>query len=380
MQSTELDMSANVSTSIFPTTDHPEMYVRQSLFVITPSLLREISLYMNGIITPIICLVGLAGNSVGLWILRREPDKNRMTIYTYMFALMFTDNIYLFLGLLAPIQEILNWYDPILALTMQSYLLVYRGYTFIVLKHITSFLLIIMSFERLMAVLKPFTSKDSYLSRHPGAAITITVIVSAIYMIPFFIGFRVVTIRNPQNITIHTTIIESWYFDVFIVYTYVETVILHYICPAMVLSLNIMIAIVYARHTKQRSSMTMSKSSSNQTKITAIVLSVAVMYIVLSMPSLFLQTLIFIDDNYSFYGRHRLTFFFLVNLGDFLGRINSATDFFMYIFASNHYRGIVGAIACKCCTNDGKPVRGTSSMWSTKSSELNEAAHGENDE
>lgn len=321
----------------------------QPIINISPETFTIMVLIINGILTPIVCVVGFIGNSVGLWVLYKDPNNRRQTIYTYMFALMTFDNLFLLAGLSSAAVEVAGSFDQKLGQEMLNYVIIFGGYVFVMLKHVSAFLLIVMSYERLMALWKPFRAKDSYLSKHPAIIITIIVVVSAVYIIPFFAGFRIVSYQTMDNITSHTTIIVPGYFPVFNVYTYIETIILHYICPALVFILNVMIIVVYSRHKKQRSSMRMNRSSDNQIKMTVIILFVACTYVILSLPNLFLQTLIFVDDNYSFYGKYNMIFHLFTSLGDLLARINAGTDFFVYVFVSNHYRSVIGTLVCRCC-------------------------------
>jgi len=362
---TRNEMSAWNSTDTSWSTVTPSSGIGQPLFVITPDLFQRVSFIINGVLTPIICITGLVGNSLGLWVLSRDPSNRRQTIYTYMFALMICDNVFLFVGFFTTTMEVIGWFDQELRQRVQNYYIIFGGYAFLVLKHVSSFVLIIMAFERVMALCRPFRTKSSYLSTNPYKSISLTVAVTVVYLIPFFAGFRIIPVQNNGNSTTETAIIVPEYLHVFHVYTFIETVILHYICPGLLLLLNVMIVTVYSRHRKQRSSLRMNRTRDNQLKITTIVVCVAGMYIFLSLPNMFLQTLIFIDDNYSFYGRHHLTFFLFTSLGDLLARINAATDFFIYVGVSNHYRGGLRTVACKCCQGEQRITGRQQHLWSS---------------
>lgn len=100
-------------------------------------------------------------------------------------------------------------------------------------------------------------------------------------------------------------------------------------------------------------------------------------HFVLYLPILFLQTLLFVDDRYSFYGDLSQTFAFFLFLGDFLARINAATDFVIYILVSTHYRNIFNLIVLKrlgrspYTTDDSYCCQISKKRWFTKSNLVN---------
>ena len=78
-----------------------------------------------------------------------------------------------------------------------------------------------------------------------------------------------------------------------------------------------------------------SKQDSQQLKVTIMVILIAILYVLLSIPKLMLQTLFFMDNQYNFDGAYMQTFFFLTFTGDLFARINSANDFFIYVLVSS---------------------------------------------
>lgn len=101
--------------------------------------------------------------------------------------------------------------------------------------------------------------------------------------------------------------------------------------------LNIMI--VVTRYRKNRSNRAL-QTTSNQAKVTTVVFGVVGMYLVLSLPSIFVQTLIFTDDTYSLHSPYKITFYTFMRLGDFLNSMQLSTFPYTY-FISSHYRSIL---------------------------------------
>lgn len=134
----------------------------------------------------------------------------------------------------------------------------------------------------------------------------------------------------------------------FNVYVFINTFILRLGAPLLVLSLNIFIVVLYSRFNKRRKSLNGHKSRDLQSKITAIVLSVAGLYVLAALPNIFIQTLAIIDDDYLFYGKYRRTLKLFLLVGDLMVRVNATADFALYILVSDHYRAIFYSMFVKC--------------------------------
>lgn len=329
------------------TTKVPNVDLKQPFLLITQETYTQNNFITSIILTPIISVLGILGNSVGLRVLGKDPNKRQMTIYTYLLSLMAFDIVYLILGLSVTATEGSSLFDKYLGNEIIENFGIYRGYIDIVLNHISTALLIYMSLERLLALICPFKVKNSCLSKYPRVIIFATVVGSAVSLLPFVLSIRVVCFTNEENRTAYTTALVPEYVDLFENFIFVQNILLHFLCPIAILVLNLGIAISYSRFKKQRSS-ALKTSQSDDRKITIVVLSVATMYFVLSLPNLFIKTVMFLDSDYSFYGRFRIAFFFFINIGDLLARINAATDFLIYILVCGHYRALVMSMICKC--------------------------------
>ena len=334
------------------------MVVKEPIFNITPEFYKQFGFILNTILTPLVCIPGLIGNIVGLFILGKDPNKKKLTIYTYLISLMIFDIVYLILGLSVTATEAIAVFDYYLGnLVVETYG-IYRGYKDIVLNHISSILLIFMSLERLMALMCPFTAKNSWLAKYPKLIVTVSSIVLAGYTIPFLTSLTLVPFSNFENRTEYAVRVRPGYVNMFQKFMFFETIILHFVAPLVVMILNILIAVAYSRFLKQRSNVKSSQTDA-QKKITVVVLCVATLYVVLSIPNLIAKTFMFIDSDYSFVGRFKLTFFFFIYIGDLLARINAAIDFFIYIMVSSRYKSVFSEMirdvaCCRCTTKEAK--------------------------
>ena len=338
---------------------------KQPVFYITNEFFDKFSFIGSIILTPIICMSGLVGNTVGICVLGKYANNKRLTIYTYLLYLMSFDIIYLILGLLEAVTEGIVILDKYLGNMVLENFAFARSYLDSILNHMSSILIILMSMERFMALVSPFKVKHSYISRYPRTIIAVSFVLVSIYLLPFIISVHVVSFLNNDNLTEYDSVPKPSYFIPFDKFLIAEAVILNYLAPVTVLVLNVMIAVAYSYYLKQRSLHLQMNQADDRTKITVVVLCVATMYVLLSLPNLFIKTLLFIDDDYSFYGQFSLTFFFFINISDLMARLNAAIDFFIYILVSKRYRTVLVSMvcnggcykttACRCCEKTSPP-------------------------
>lgn len=317
-------------------------------FAVSPNAFKRFTFVVTIILSPTISVLGLVGNTVGLIVLNKDKSRRNMSIYTYLLGMMISDTALLIAGFSTTVSETIGLFQKNLGNLLRSYLLIFGGYVNILLKEMSSVMLIIMSIERFLSLVRPFTVKNTFVSKHPKTIICLVFLFSTIYIIPFYIGFRITSFQDHLNNTDYRAMVLPEYYDLFEAYTYVETLLLHYVCPVLVLCFNLLIVITLSR-LRKRSVLTVNNSvlNDNQTKITIVVLCIAAFYLILSLPSVFIQTLIFIEPKYGFDGPYNLTFFVFIRLGDFLARVNAATDFFMYIIVSSYYRMLFSSMIGK---------------------------------
>lgn len=319
--------------------------LKQPFFQITPATFRLFTLIVNVILSPLICIFGVIANSIGLAVISKDRIKKQMKIYTYIFLLLVVDNLYLLLSFVMNILDCVEYFDFELGNLLNRHVWIYKGYILTWLKHVISALLVLMSLERLIALICPFSVKTLIISKYPKFITFLCALVFAAYLVPWSAGFRTVQFMNDQNKTVYRNIIKPSYKNTFLFYTYVETTILHYLFPVTVTVINVTTVVVYARYLRQRMpNFGKGQLNDNQLKITVTVLLTACLYIVLSLPYMIIQTLIFKDEDYSFYGRFKLHFFAFVFFGALLARINSAMDFLVYIVISKRYRGVLSVM------------------------------------
>jgi len=301
---------------------------------------------INVVLTPALCIAGLCGNGLGLYVFLKDSKYQTQSIYRYMLALLAFDNAYLIAGCFFGIVSIIKVYDWYLANAILIHMLYVTATLDMIVYHTTSALLVVMSLERLNALLRPLTVKQTWLNRFPHKIIVLIFLICVAFVLPFPIGVEIIT-RLKDNQTAYYFQSRPVFLALHRKLHLVETVISCFY-PIVLLIINIAIPLSYCRYLKLRGAQLphVSTNESKQRRITLMVLWVTGLYMLLAIPKVFLQVIIFfVDIEYDHDGKYRRTFYFFTVIGDFFARVNAANDFLIYVLVSDRYRKLL-SIMC----------------------------------
>ena len=323
------------------------------LFSITEEAYEEFSFISNFILSSIICAFWLLGYSLALGVIRKDTRQQKLPIYLFLFSLTFFDLLYLIFGLIRYIPHVIGFKDKQLANYVDEHMKLGTIYVDMVLAHTSHALIVVMSIERLNALLRPFTVKNSWLSRYPRGIISVCFLFNVIFLIPYALYFEIGSYQA-NNQTNYYIQFKEEAVETMDLYMLIQAVV-DYVIPAIVvLLINIAIPIVYSRAISERRTMiemTSQGLNNQQTKITSTVFCITLMYFLLSLPNLFIKILAFIDKGYSFDGKYKLSFWLFIDISNLFSYINAANDIIIYVLVSDHYRRIFVAMYChsSCC-------------------------------
>lgn len=306
----------------------PGFEVKKATFAIPPEVVKVFAEIVNAYATPVICFVGVFGNVVGLFVIRKDPDKKNRSVYTYLIALFAIDTSFLCLGFCITITHFIEQNDKSVGSLLRTVLFVFGGYMAVFLKHASAAVLILMSIERVLSLIEPYNIKDYLIYKYPRIYILVSLLISALYIIPLHLCMRIDSFESLDNLTIYYVYIEPNYFKLFIVYSYIEKT-----CFV----LNSSTHRADFKHCNSCLILPIYKTVVNTTQGTRTLVQNNISLI----SRLALCTLYFICQSYfsklcfllmtataSMGTRVKAFFLFL---GDFLARINAATDFVIYI-------------------------------------------------
>lgn len=327
----------NVTTEALPTIGESD-YPDYGMFGITEKMFDDFSNISNIYLNFCICLPGIIGNAIGLVVLKGDSERRKMTTYVYLLSLFVVDTLNLLYGFLKSILHVIENVDWSIAEKINSQFFRYRGYIGLLLNHVIAAMIIVMSLERLMALVRPFHVNSSVLVRYPKTIIFASFLVSSVYLSPFIYGMQAFKFLNAANRTVYLPMERTDLKGLINALVIIETIVLHFFAPTFLLIINVGIAVAYSRFNRLRTKVVKADQLKIQAKLTLTVIFIAGFYIILSLPNVFVQTLIFVDSRYRYAGEFRMTLRFFLLLGELLTRINSSIDFVIYILSSPRYR------------------------------------------
>lgn len=321
-------------------------------FEVSLDLYFKFGFYSNNIASPIIIFIGLFGNVIGFYIMLYDKQWKTMSIYVYMLALFIIDILYLLQSLIICTFTIIETFDWALANRFMVPFSFAGGFIDFFTFHVGSLFLFIMSIERLHALVSPFTFKQSKLSNFPFRIIFGVVIAFFLLILPYPFCFYTEEFLDFYNNTFLLILTKPEMSEFNKHYGFVES-ILSLIYPIIMLLVNFAIVIAFRRFQLRRQVNLKNSSENNQQlKITIMVVCVTTLYVLLSVPKVFIQILTFVDDNYNFYGMYSPTFYFYMSLGDLFARLNAANDFIIYVLVSKRLRRLIRIRFCKSCISE----------------------------
>ena len=308
----------------------------------------------NTIVTPILCIFGIVFNGLGLGVIWPDIKEQKMSIYIYLCALTLSDMIYLALGLIREIPAVMKYLkaenSDLFEETMKRVVI----YIDIVFSHTSTGMILVMSLERTIALVRPLHVKTTWFAKYPIRIVIICFVFNIIFLLPFAIYLEV-TSYTTGNSTEYYLRFNPNVETQMKYYMIAQTIVDYFIPTACLLITTTIIPIKYYTFSKERR-INLSISSGNianrQMKITTTVFAITFMYFLLSVPNISVKILGLVDEEYSFDGKHKLVFWFAIDLSNLFFIINAANDCVIYILVSEYYRNIFRMKYCKCCRHN----------------------------
>ena len=197
-----------------------------------------------------------------------------------------------------------------------------------------------MSTERFIAIRHPLSVKRYLIAKKPFVFIGCVSIMAFIVTLPLPFLMKVTESCSEQNVTVYDTIVDPKTADIFETYFAMETILLSYMPFVAILGLNIAIPVAYHKTKKQRERIMTSVNAAinSNLRIVTTVFIVLLMYTLLALPQMFLQTLSILDMRFSVQGSEKNMFFFLSDVSNVFINLSMAIDFIIYVLMSKVYR------------------------------------------
>lgn len=334
---------------------------------ISEETVKQTTFIVKLILTPVVCVLGIIGNSIGLVVLCHDYQLQSPSFYFYMRALMAFHIVTAVNRIVFTIPDFIEIYNYYLGNYLASHYGRIRLYVDKLFSCLSAAVLTAMSTERLRALLNPLTCKNIWLSKYPFRVVAVMFILFAVFLIPFTVCCKPTAFLNSENRTEYRRRERSDFWKRFMdEYVMIETIVQHYVAPLCVLTVNLAIPMVYYRYlnsTILTDNVTTRKKQ--QKKMTTIVLCIVALYLLMSVCPMFALTLDYVNEEYSFSGRHSVVYYFFMMLGKFFEHVAAAFDSVIYIFVSKHFWRIFVIRFCKRCVRRPKSFSSVCSGSST---------------
>ena len=291
-------------------------------------------------VIPSICFCGIVGNLMAVAVLYRTARQLKQSIYIYMCALTMVDTIYMLFSFIRSIPAIIKNFDKILFNYLYHRTLPALVFFDVSLHAVSALVLILMSTERFIAIRHPLSVKRYLIAKKPFVFIGCVSIMAFIITLPLPFLMKATESCSEQNVTVYDTIVDPKTADIFETYFAMETILLSYMPFVAILGLNIAIPVAYHKTKKQRERIMTSVNAAinSNLRIVATVFIVLLMYTLLALPQMFLQTLSMLDMRFSVQGSEKNMFFFLSDVSNVFINLSMAIDFIIYVLMSKVYR------------------------------------------
>ncbi|XP_067662285.1 kappa-type opioid receptor-like [Haliotis asinina] len=307
---------------------------------------ETIKLAIDIIVKPIVCLVGLVLNVIGICVLL-QPEL-RHGFYVYLAALSFADSGYLVCGLLRSAVKFYGYFDIVEATIIENTIVPYGDRLIeIACCKLGAYCIMLFSLDRFIAVFRPLKVKDFILSRYSKAICLSVGIVVLVFHIPKVTTFEPVTVFD-KSLNRTLTRLRPIKFDdgsvmdtLLTVYNMIYDILFTYIPPVFVCLVNmcIIIQIQRTRNVRKRLlAVTSNSKDSEQQKLIVTVFVISAFFLMVYIPLIATRNLSASNPDYRPFKReHYLLMIFppFVSLG---WSINAAIDFTVYLGTSERFR------------------------------------------
>ncbi|CAG2196574.1 unnamed protein product [Mytilus edulis] len=345
--------SLNCNGSCCNTTEVPEISGK----TIYDDILRGLE-YIDIFLLPTCLILGVGGNFITFIVLNNKTFSNWTSKY-FLVALSLSDNLLL---LTQPFNKpvVMNLfgrdYRALSKVGCKLYFWFFKNG-----KMTSSWFVVLLCAERFVAVKYPFRVKSLFCKRNGLIAIAAVYIVQGVYNGAWSWAHNILEDGRcyPDGFNKNDPEAAILFRNMLIagccLYSFVPIAIMVTLTPMIIASLQ--------RRAKKRQEMTRNQGKDIViVKITTMLLSIVITYIVCVAPVTLLHLLSFFQGVKSF-GNNPKPFLIFRNVSQILEQLNYTINFFVYVVANRRFRGgVVELFGCKKLSRSGSSYNSTSSI------------------
>lgn len=325
---------------------------------LTQSLCLNFSFYLNTVLIGVLCLLGLAGNTLSIVVLQR--DKHNEVAAFLLQTLAVADNALLLVSFV--VLTVFVGIGPLPSakasiLPAVPYLKKYVNPLGYVTKFMTVWTTVLLAVNRFLAVYKPFAFDRILTIRRAKIQVTIVVVSSILLNVPRFFQYDVVYQTNSRNETEEVSVrsafgknklIEMIYFNVIYTTVILGAPILLLVCFNTLLVRRLRISMKNMRRNS------VSYIGWQEKNITIVMIIIIVEFLVCHTPDRIINILKYASEGHSGSWTCPHPLFYAASISNVLIVFNASTNFFVYLTFRERFRRILreqvcAEISCCCC-------------------------------
>ena len=337
------------------TTEHnPATNPRSALPVVADFMSRDtaesLDFAMECVVFPVVTVFGVTGNVLSLLVLCQRKFMSTSSTVVLLIALTVADMLFLVAHMVRESKCLIRQVDAEFAQTFEAHTFSPIFYLKTSMSRISSWIVVIISLERFIAVRFPFKVK-MLMSRKKMVFAVLFVYTFTLALFTLFIPQVLPkNIRGKYYIAPTEFYIRNQKF-LSIFNNYIAVILFRWVPKVLIIIFNTFIYFLLRKRMKEQAGLTNSAESKitrDHLKLTRTLFVVAVVFIVCLLPGDAFVIAGEVEEKFSPFGDYRYSFSAFSNIAVLFEMVNSSVNFIIYILTYRKFAHIYKAIVCGC--------------------------------
>lgn len=306
------------------------------------------------ILFPIITLFGSSGNIMSLVILLQRKLRNSTGLI--LIGLAIADLCYLITNMIRKSSCIISRIDEFAEDKFTATIFSPIFYVITSFSRVSSWLVVLISIERLIAVAFPMKIKLWVSTKRMIVSVTLIYILVFFLVSPLAAQYTLGTFFNSRTNTTIYRITNSKFYnenkDILALHNeFLATLLLRHFPVILVMLFNLMIIIILQRRNMWRKKTDVKKAKSDdktQARITRMLLIIAGICLLCTAPGSIFLLVYRLVDGFELFGKYHNIFLVCSGISTLLTMINSSVNFIIYMVFNKQFADVYRRIFCEC--------------------------------
>ncbi|XP_060593371.1 allatostatin-A receptor-like [Ruditapes philippinarum] len=316
--------------------------------IMTKEMSDDITSTLQCYVFPVVTIVGIIGCLLSLIVLLQKKLRNSTTTIVLV-GLAFSDMLFLVTNFIRKSTCIIRQYDELLADEINATTFYYMFYMKTAFSRVSTLLVVLISVERLIAVAFPLKVKQIVTKQRMMAAVVFLYVLVFGSLAGLPPQYTYTYIRGKPYIS-QTKFATENAEPLKIYNEYFLPIAFRYIPVLIVLTLNITIITILSQSQRFQKNVSSQdpKRREEQRKITRMLLSVAIIFLICLLPGDLLLLISSIVDGFEFFGTYHNLFLVLSDICLLFEMVNSSVNFITYMVLNRNFFDTYVSLFCGC--------------------------------